>query len=235
MAESHRPTTRERLITGSVETLAPHHSLDRIDKASGTVTTAVTLAGTLAGGFGLIAATTLADVGIGWALPTVVLASISVACAVLATVPAPGTVAPGNLIEVEKFFRRQIQKRGGLVRVAAWTLAFAVLLAPLPIVAATLVDEEPAIDLTIAANGKDRKVVIGVVAAGLEENAAVTVDARRDGRQLAFSEADAGAKGTLKSSLTVPALPAGTQLKVTVRGPDGVPKRERDIVVPAAE
>ncbi len=235
MPEGHRPTTRERLIAESAETLAPHQSLDRIDKASGTVTTAVTLAGTLTSGFGLVAATTLVDIGIGWALPTVGLVAVSIACAVLATVPAPGKVAPGDLVAVEGFFRNQIRKRGQLVRFAAWSLAVAVTLAPLPILAAALADDDPAIDLTIAVNGKDRKVIVSVAATGLDKDAVVTVKVQRAGRTLALSAADAGPKGTLKSTVTVPGLPAGANLEVSATGPKDTPVRSQDIVVPAAE
>lgn len=233
MAEGRGPTTRERLIADSAATLAPHESLDRIDKASATVMTGVTLAGTLVGGFGLVAATTLVKVGIGWALPTVILAAISIACALLSTVPAPGKVAPGDLVAVEEFFRTQIRQRGQLVRSAAWSLAAAVLLAPLPILAAALADKHPAIDLAIVVNGKDRKVVVGVAATGLARDAIVTVKVQRAGRTIAFATSDAGQEGKTSSALTVPTLPSGTHLRVTAMGLGGLPTRTQDITVPA--
>ncbi|MGO9973133.1 MAG: hypothetical protein ACLP01_10045 [Solirubrobacteraceae bacterium] len=234
MPDGRRPSTREQLIAESAKTLAPHQSLDRIDKTSGTVTAAVTLAGTLAGVFGLVAATTLASVGIGWALPTVILAAISIACAILATVPAPGKVAPGDLFAVERFFRGQIRKRGLLVRGAAWALAVAVLLAPLPMLAAALANDGPAIDLTVAVNGESRRVVVGVAATGLPEGAVVTATVQRAGRTIAFAATDAGPNGKLTSTVTAPAVPAGTKLMVTATGPKGTPARAQNITVPAA-
>lgn len=233
MDEGHRPTTRERLVVQSVETLAPHQSLDRIDKASATVTTAVTLAGTLAGGFGLIAATTFADVGIGWALPTVILAACSIACAVLATVPAPATVAPGDLSAVEAFFRIQIRRRGRLVRGAAWSLAVAVLLAPLPIVASALANPPPRIALVAAVDGKTRRISVAISGSRLKPGAAVKVTIVTHGETIALSDAQANASGEVHSAVTAPSIRAGSKVTITVSGSAGVPAQSEQLVVPS--
>jgi hypothetical protein len=232
MAEGHRSTTRERLVAESAGTLAPHQSLDRIDKVSGTVTTAVTLAGAVAGGFGLVAAKSLANVGIGWALPTVILAAVSIAAAVLATVPGPAKVAPGNLVAVEAFFRGQIRRRGRLMRVAAWSLAAAVLLAPLPILFGAIRGPHASIELTVTVSGQSRKVMVAVTAAGLNEGALVQVRVRRRGHTLALTEADADTNGVLKSAVTAPAVRSGTRISVTAVGPAGKPARSQDLIVP---
>lgn len=232
MSDGHRPSTRERLLIESTDTLAPHQSLDRIDKSSATVTTAVTLAGTLAGGFGAIAASRLTDVGIGYALPTVVLAAISIACAVLATVPSPGKVAPGNLVAVEEFFREQLQHRGRLVRVAAWALAVAVVLAPLPLVAAALEGDDPTLDLSTSVTGKERKLVVGLAGRELDPDAVVTLRVERSGKTLAVATADAASDGKLKAAITVLSVPAGSQLTVKASGAAESPSRTQTVEVP---
>jgi hypothetical protein len=226
------PTTRERLLAQSADTLAPHQSLDRIDAAAARVTAGVTLAGSIISGFGLVAATTVANVGIGWALPTVLFAAVSIACAVLATVPAPAKVAPGNLAAVEAFFRDQIRVRGGRLRVSAWTLAAALLLAPLPLVVSALDDPNAAIDLVLTAGGSSRQLTVGVTASGLHDGATITVTVAKAQETVAFARADADEHGRATATLTVRPLPAGTQLRVSADGP-GVPARSEQITIPA--
>jgi hypothetical protein len=198
----------------SADSLAPHHSLDRADKAAATVTTAVSIAGTLVAGFGTIAATELADTGIGWAAPAVILAAVSVACAILASVPGASTVAPGNLATVEAFFRSEVRRRGRLVRVAAWTLAAAVCLAPAPVVAAALTQRAAALDLSAHVSSADSYVIVQLKASGLNKHARVQLSARNAHRSLATAAADAGPDGAAAASFSLGQLPSGTRVSI---------------------
>ena len=133
---------------------------------------------------------------------------------------------------VEKFFREQLQHRGRLVRVAAWALAIAVVLAPLPLVAAALEGDDPALDLSTSVTGKERKLVVGLAGRELDPDAVVTLRVERSGKTLAVATADAASDGKLKAAIAVLSVPAGSQLTVKASGAAGSPSRTQTVEVP---
>jgi hypothetical protein len=208
--------------------------MEHIEKASATVMTAVTFAGTLIGGLGLVATTEIADVGVGWGIPTVVLAAASIVCSVLATVPAAAKVAPGNLVAVEAFFGAQIRRRGMLVRLAGWSLAGALVFAPLPLIVAAVSSARAAVDLDIVVDLNASRALIRASATGIESDAVVTVRVTADDKLLAYAITDADADGTTEASLSVTNLQPNSRLRVSASGPRGVPRRVQEIVIPTA-
>jgi hypothetical protein len=187
------PTTRERALREAAATLTPARALDAVDAASSRLTTAVTLAATLSGGLGLVSATQLQDVGIGWALPAVIAAAGSVLLAVLATVPVKATLRPGDLPAVEAWFDQQLSRRIRLIHYSAVTLALALLFAALPAVVAAVQQDEPAIAVRVASS-RDAKT-ISVSATNLPDGATMRARVVQDGRAPAELFADAGDDG----------------------------------------
>jgi len=232
MPKGRAPTTQERLLVLSAETLAPHLSLDRVDKAATAVTASVSIAGTLVAGFGTFAAARLTEVGIGWAAPTVVLAAWSVACAILASVPGSGRVAPGNLIAVEAFFRDEIRRRGRLVRGAGYGLAAAVLLSPTPLVVAAVSDAGSALDVGAQVSADGGVLTATVKASGLDSHGQIRVVVASRGRKLAEAVVDAHPNGAAQAKLTLPRLGPGTPVSITATSRSPSQDRHETIVIP---
>jgi hypothetical protein len=230
MADGRRPSTRERLLLDSAETLAPHHSLERVDRAVTTVTTAATIAGALVAGLGTLAAET-ADAGIGWALPAVGLVALSVACAVLSAVPIHRSVIPGDVEQVAKFFETEISRRGRLVRVAGYALAAAIMVAPMPLVAAALDDPTPTVDID-ARVSDDRRVRFIARGSALDDTATLRLRVVSDGRELDFALADAGADGDATAAVALSPLPNGARVTALAGSSSPEIRRSRSVTVP---
>jgi len=138
----------------SRDTLAPHESLQSVETAAGRVVGVVAVIAALSSGLGLLSATELSDAGWGWAIPTTVLAAISVAVAIWATIPKLDEVRPGDLEDVDRFFSAQIKFRGRLVRFAACGIAAALVLTPLPLFASAVGGEgSPQVGLSLESRG----------------------------------------------------------------------------------
>ena len=232
MPPGRPPTTQERLLLASVDTLAPHESLDRVDRAASTVTTAVSIAGTVVAGLGALAATSSSGAGIGWALPTISLAAMSVACAILASVPGASNVAPGNLIAVEEFFRSEVQRRGRLVRLAGYALAVAMLLAPAPLLVAAIDNGQASLDLAVRVSATDRKLAVAVRASGLDEDARTRLTVTSAGRVLSRVQADADADGNASGAVALPPLPPGTSVMIVATSTSPSVRRTDSISIP---
>lgn len=149
-----KPSTRDRMLMKAREELTPDKSLAAIDAAAARVVGAVTVAATLISALGLLSATELADVGWGWALPSVLLAALAAALAVWATTPVFDTIAPGDLEALDRFFTRQLKTRGLIVRAASICLALALIATALPALAAAKQSRKASWDLTVARKSK---------------------------------------------------------------------------------
>jgi hypothetical protein len=149
------PTTRTENLEAAATELAPHLSLGRVESSARLLLGAVTLAGALLGGFGALGSTVVADHP-AWALPSLGLIAISVALAAWSAIGSADEVQVDDLEDVSRYYDRQIEVRGALVRWAALALAFALLLAPLPAIrAATAGDDGPELELNLTPATKD--------------------------------------------------------------------------------
>ena len=219
MAVEHRPsTTREKLLEISREELAPHKSLEAVAEASGRVVGAVSVAATLVAALGLVSATSLSDAGWGWALPTVVLSAISVALAVWATVPSRARVRPGDLEDVQQFFDGQIKRRGCFVQAAAITFGLAVLLTPLPALAAAL-QPSPSAVLNVSAIRRGTEVAVTIVGEHLPHDAVVTMTLEDEVAHglLLYEEVGFGGRTSATAEVPLTSLDNSRELRLLAR------------------
>jgi hypothetical protein len=214
MAVEHRPsTTRERLLQSSREELAPHKSLEAVADAAVRVVSAVSVAAILVSGLGLVSAITLTDTGWGWALPTIILSAISVALAIWATVPSRQAVKPGDLEDVQRFFAGQIRKRGNLVRAAAISIGCAVLLTPLPALAAAF-SSSPDVAFNVSAMPRGSTAVVTIEGEHLAKGTLVTVSWSSKLAHGALLTSDIGEGGSVNSSIYLPLATLGREMSL---------------------
>lgn len=121
--EGRRPLPSELKWRKLAETLSPEKALERVYANVKSIISNVTTIGTLLGGLGIIAATTLLSdpwllVG---AVLTSLLAAIAVTIALWALIARQTELASENLVEVETWYRREM-KRGKSAAVAGWFL-----------------------------------------------------------------------------------------------------------------
>jgi hypothetical protein len=220
MAVEHRASTsREALLEASRAELAPHKSLDAVAVASGRVVGAVSVTATLVSALGLVSATTLSGAGWGWALPAVVFSAGSIALAVWATVPSGGPIRPGDLDDVQRFFDREIRRRGGVVRAAAVALGLALLSTPLPLVADGLSVPKAAFNVTVVRRGGS--AIVAVQGENLNRNIAVTATWIHGGVRALILSGDIGEGGRLNLTGVLPVAIAGSAGSVEVIGRSG--------------
>ena len=91
-------------------------------------------------------------------------------------------------------------------------------LAPLPLVAAAVEGDDPALDLSTSVTGTEPKLVVALSGRELDPDAVITLTVQASAKILAVATADAASDGKLKTALTVPSLPAGAQLTVAASG-----------------
>lgn len=208
------------MLIQSRDQLAPHLSLQAVDASAGRIVGSISVAAALVSALGVLGATEVADVGWGWALPSVLLAAASAALSIWATVPVFSYVRPGDLEDVDRFFTHQIKWRGGLVRAAGLAFGLALLLTPLPLLAATVRGEHPAVDVTAVRRGD--QLVTAVAAKHADENATIELTADTD-PPLRLLELQVDRDGTATGTASVPLKRvAGAQrLLVTTRAADG--------------
>src|SRR5664279_6193822 len=126
-----RVTASDRFWRAAAADLAPDKSLARINDKAKQVVTSVTLVGTLLAGFGLIAPGTLPlpPLARGLAVAAVITAVVAIALALVSLLlrftPA---IRPGNVVEVESWYRSQFH-RASLVVAAGWALIAALVFA----------------------------------------------------------------------------------------------------------
>jgi hypothetical protein len=125
------PTARTDNLRSAAEDLAPHHSLNRIESTAKFLLGTVGLVGGLVTGFGIFEGSLGADRA-GWLLPCLVCAALAVILSVLAAMGGADEVNVDDLEDVDRYFSRQIERRGWLVRLAGIALAASLVLALLP-------------------------------------------------------------------------------------------------------
>ena len=232
MALSRRPpSTRAKLLMKAREELSPDRSLASVDAASVSIVGAISVAATLISAFGLISATELAKVSLGWALPSVIFAAASAALAIWSTVPAFDVIAPGDLEDVDSYVTRQLRRRGLTIRAAALAFAAAVLLAPLPALVAAVNDPEPAWD--VATWQKGSTTLLSVKGEGLDDNAAVELRLGDSGRLLAHADVEADKSVAVVAAVPSRQLPDPREAIVTLLTP-GKPEKARKVPLPAS-
>lgn len=209
------PTSKQRALRRAVERLDPAQGLDTIDAAAARVTSALMLTSTLVGGFGLVSAAELANVGIGWAIPSVLAAATSAALAVWATFPMASTLRPGDLSAVEWWFDRQIKRRVCLVRAAGLAFAVALALASLPTVVAAIDSPAPTLGQQLVVDG-DGSVSARVSIDNAPAGSRVTVEVVSGARRLASAAGRVDADGRLDIALDPDGSPRASTAMTTV-------------------
>lgn len=122
------PTSAERALIESAKALTPEKSLDRIDALARFVFANVAVVGTLLTGLGFLRAS--ADYAGGTLLTTVALfVALSLLLSLGATAPRLTRVRSADLVALERWYRRQVVRRGVLAITSAVALAAAVSLA----------------------------------------------------------------------------------------------------------
>lgn len=202
--EGRAPTTRERLLGRSRDELAPHLSLKAVNEASERIVGAISVAATVASGLTLLGATTLSNVGWGWAIPAIVFSGASIILAVLAAIPSLTVIRPGDLEAVDEFFSRQIRRRGRLLRLAATALVLALLAIPIPAIVAAAEEESATVSVTAVRKG-----------------AVVAVDVQGEKLPAGSAELKATLRGRVQS-LGLSSIPGSGSLEMTAL----VPRRQ---------
>jgi hypothetical protein len=121
--------------------LTPAASLARIDAVTGRAVTTITVIGVLLTGLGALGAGEFAHHGAArdLAVATVIAATLAVVCALVAQVlTITRRLNPGNLIEVQEWYRRQFGTRARATQAATVLLILAALLAGATAVASLL-------------------------------------------------------------------------------------------------
>lgn len=217
-------TASDRLWRAAAEELAPAKSLVRIDERARQVVTGVSLVGSVVTGLGLAASGQLEKAG--WARW---LALGAVCLAVLAVVSALGTlllrfprpVTPGNLDEVERFFRRQFTRAYGVVAAGVLLLAAVVLAgsAAVLVLAGGRGPAAAALSVTVSGVGGEARLAVraevpDVVAGGVVRAEVVGVSAA-GGRVVAAHQVTvAGVTGVV--TVVLDAVPVGGYVSVEV-------------------
>jgi hypothetical protein len=232
------PTTRERALRTSIESLTPAGALTAVDEASVRLTSAVALTGAIAGGFGLVSAEALTNVGVGWAVPCLAAAGLSIALAVGATVPVRARLRPGDLTAMEKWYGRQIGRRVGMIRASAILLGVAVLTAALPTIISAVSTTPLRLSLGLGTVGDshEQEVLMDTSATGLPAGATLEAILTEGSTRLAFSRVE-GHKGSATATVRACAR-AGSVLHgiVEVLGTGGSPpRRVISVTVPGSD
>ncbi|HEX8304603.1 MAG TPA: hypothetical protein VF612_06985 [Jatrophihabitans sp.] len=223
-----RITARDRLWKDAAATLTPDKSLARVEDKAKQVVGSVTLVGTVLAGLGLIAPA-------GFLLPPVARAlAVSAVCvAVGAVVLAMGSVllrfnaslAPGDLLEVERWFRRQF-RRAYLVVAAGALLLLAVMIAAAAAITTLLASSsaDPLVVLQVGRTGGDVQMGMRAEISGLAPGRWMRVEITGvgPGGRTMIASAVAHASGTATTSVTVPAYSVReyetVELLITVPG-----------------
>ena len=229
---SRLPSTRTKLLMKAREELSPDKSLAAVDVAASRIVGGVSVAAALVTGFGLFTATELADVGWGWALPSILLSAIAAALALWATVPAHDKISPGDLEDIDRYFKHQITWRGGYVRTAALLFALALLTAPLPVLVAAVDDPPESLDVSAAQDGD--KITFKLAAHGLDADSTVRIlIAGPRPKLLLVAEVSGDESASATASLPVADIGAAREATVEVRE-EGHPASSRTIEIPAS-
>lgn len=127
-------TTRTEGLEKAAEELAPHLSLQRVESTAKFLLGTVSLVGALITGFGAFGSK--AGDEAKWLLPSLLLVAAGIVLAVLAVIGSADEVDVDDLEDVDRYYAKQIERRGRRVRLAGVAIAAALLLAVLPAISA---------------------------------------------------------------------------------------------------
>jgi len=221
-----RVTASDRLWQAAAADLAPDKSLARMNDKAKQVVTSVTLVGTLLAGFGLIAPATLPlpPLARGLAVAAVITAVLAIALALVSLLlrftPA---IRPGNVIEVERWYRSQFH-RAYLVVAAGWALlaalAFAAAAAAVTLLNPTPPD--PLIVLQTTGTGNDIQVSV---------HAEVTGRSTQDILRVELAGVAAGTRTVVGASVGRPATNGAAAVTLTTSAFAGYDSAEAVVTV----
>lgn len=200
------PSTRDKLLARSQGELAPHLSLAAVSEASERIVGAVSVAAAIASGLSLFSALTLADIGWGWALPSIIFVSAAVILAVFAAIPVGKVISPGNLEEVDEFFSGQLRVRGRLLKGSALCLVLGLLAIPLPPLVAAIEGDEASLEISVVRHGTTLKVT--ATGEGLPSGRAELASASEIGN-VVLGVASISSRGVTHIAAALPAAKAG--------------------------
>lgn len=203
--EAQVPSTRTRLLAKSRESLAPHESLQAVAAASAQVVSAVSVAATLTAGLSLGGAVAIAEVGWGWALPSILASALTVVLGVWATIPRTDDLHPGDLEDVDRFFSEQIRFRGRLLRAAGVSLCIAFVCIPVPFIAATVESPDPSLSLVATRAGGRVHVNADAEHGGSGSTLIVGLSSPEGVQFLGYALGEAGGIETSVAPLDIPA------------------------------
>jgi hypothetical protein len=228
-ANASQPVSgRDRLWTGAAAELTPAKSLARVDERAKQVVANVTLVGSVLTGLGLLASSKLDTSGPGRviAIAAVCVALVAIVLALASTLLRfTPSLSPGNLAEVEAWYRRQF-------RWAYWVIAAGVLLLVAVVLAgaATLVvlsgtrSEQPTMSAQVTGTGAAAKVTARVEVAGMAPGQVlrvdvVGVDAAGSSTVLARAVSRGADGGTVATAMEVTGVGGYAKVQVTAAMP----------------
>lgn len=173
------PTTSERLLVSSVEELAPHKSLSAIESVAKFIFGSASIVGVVLTGLGVLGSTNAQGAGIAWALPSILAVAISLFLATLSLIPRVSAVRLGDQGELQRYFDRELRRRGLFVVTAGFAFAIAFPLASMPSVVAGL-PRQPFLDISAALTLQDPQhaaLKFVVSGDGFKPNSVLTVTA----------------------------------------------------------
>lgn len=185
--EARTPSTRTRLLAKARESLAPHESLRAVADASARVVSAVSVAAALTAGLSLGGAVAIAEVGWGWAFPSVALSALAVVLAVWASMPRMDELHPGNLEDVDRFFTEQIRFRGRLLRASGVSLCVAFVCIPIPFIAASCESLGPGFSLKASHDAGEVQIVVDAEHVDSDATISVIINSPEGARVLGHS------------------------------------------------
>jgi hypothetical protein len=224
-------TPREQALAALAAELTPAKSLQRLDTATARVVSTVSIVATLLTGLGLITAglTNLTEAAQVLAIISVGLAFLAVLLALTAQVlTITHDLNTNNLVEVEHWYRRRLQRRGPLTRWATVLLVAATMAAgTAAIITLTAHSDEPVLAVTRTASPSQTgpaagKLTIDATFRGLEAGQIASVTVTVDGTVLATAAFGPTPDGTATRTVTIEQISTNAVAVVDARGGSAV-------------
>jgi hypothetical protein len=211
------PTGAQRAVIEAAKGLSPDKSLERIDGLARFVFANVAVVGTLLTGLGLLPASA-ASVGGSLFTAIAVLVALSLLLALGATAPRLAWMRSSDLVAVERWYRRQIVRRGTLAIASAAALAAAVSLAAI----FALTHGRRTLSVTAqATRGTDGSTVVRLTVADVPDGRSISADigtrSRTGGTFVPVCTLGTRARAANPLILECPVEGAGQRLTVVAR------------------
>jgi hypothetical protein len=221
------PTPREQALAALAAELTPAKSLQRLDTASARVVSTISILATLLTGLGLITAglTNLTEPARILAIASTGLAFLAVLLALTAQIlTITRDLNPNNLIEVENWYRKRMQRRGPLTQWATILLiAAAAAAGAAAITTLTTGVDQPTLAVTRTTNSPPTtpatsKLTINATFRGLNADQVASTTVTVDGTILATAAFGPAPDGTATQTLTLDQIPINAEAVVDARG-----------------